>query len=293
MEQRRRLGHNNINVTGDHVKQELGYVQEFYELAIAFLANYSFQIIGAVIIVTIGWFLSKYIYTILIGFFTKHEFDVTLGKFAANIVRILIFGAMFVIAIGKLGISIAPFIAAVGAIFLTAGLALQGTVANFAAGISLIITRPFKIGDTISVNNVYGIVEEIKLAYTTLRTEDEELITVPNKNMIGEVLVNSFHYRIVESSVGISYHDDAEKAIVIIKKAIDGFENLSSDNKSIVGIQGFGDNAIEIGMRYWVPTRNFFRIQYEVNMAVYKALNDAKITIPFPQREVHLFAQNG
>ena len=274
------------------MNQELHYVQEFYDQSIAFLTNYSFQIIGALIVVIIGWFVSKYVFNLLMKLFTKHDFDVTLGKFAANIVRILIFGAMFVIAIGKLGISIAPFIAAIGAVFLTAGLALQGSVANFAAGISLIITRPFKIGDTISVNKIFGVVEEIKLAYTTLRTEDEEIITVPNKNMIGEVIVNSFNYRIVESSVGISYDDDAEKVIELIKKTIDGFENLSNENKSIVGIQKFGDNAVEIGMRYWVPTRNFFRIQYEVNMAVYKALNDAKITIPYPQRDVHIVGQN-
>jgi small conductance mechanosensitive channel len=270
------------------MNQELHYVQQFYELSIEFLTNYSFQIIGAVIIVTIGWFLSKYIYTVLIRFFNTHDFDITLGKFAANIVRILVFGAMFIVAIGKLGISIAPFVAAVGAVFLTAGLALQGTVANFAAGISLVITRPFKLGDTILVNKVYGVVEEIKLGYTTLRTEDEELITIPNKNMIGEVIVNSFDYRIVESSVGISYNDDAEKAIELIKRVIDAFENLSGENKAVVGIQKFGDNAVEIGMRYWVPTRSYFKTQYEVNMAVYKALNDAKITIPYPQRDVHV-----
>ncbi|MGA9047305.1 mechanosensitive ion channel family protein [Sulfuricurvum sp.] len=273
------------------MNQELHYVQEFYDQTIAFLTNYSFQIIGAVIIVVIGWFVSKYAYNTLVKFFEKHDFDVTLGKFAANIVRILIFGAMFIVAIGKLGISIAPFIAAVGAVFLTAGLALQGTVANFAAGISLVITRPFKIGDTILVNKVYGVVEEIKLGYTTLRTEDEEIITVPNKNMIGEVIVNSFNYRIVESSVGISYHDDAEKAIALIKNVIDGFGSLSSENKSIVGIQNFGDHAVEIGMRYWVPTGNFFKNQYDVNMAVYKALNNANITIPFPQREIHIYDQ--
>lgn len=274
------------------MKQELEYVHQFYDLTIAFVTNYSFQIIGAIIIVTIGWFLSKYVYNVLIQFFHTHDFDVTLGKFAANIVRILIFGAMFIIAIGKLGISIAPFVAAIGAVFLTAGLALQGTVANFAAGISLVITRPFKIGDTILVNKVYGVVEEIKLGYTTLRTEDEELITVPNKNMIGEVIVNSFDYRIVESRVGISYHDDAENVIELIKKIIDGFENLSGENKSIVGIQNFGDSSVEIGMRYWVPTRNFFKIQYEVNLAIYKALNDAKITIPYPQRDVHVYGEN-
>lgn len=271
------------------MNQELHYVQQFYELSIEFLTNYSFQIIGALIIVTIGWFLSKYIYNVLIRFFNTHAFDITLGKFAANVVRILIFGAMFIVAIGKLGISIAPFVAAVGAVFLTAGLALQGTVANFAAGISLVITRPFKLGDTISVNNVYGIVEEIKLGYTTLRTEDEELITIPNKNMIGEVIVNSFDYRIVESSVGISYNDDAEKAIELIKRVIDTFENLSGENKAIVGIQKFGDNAVEIGMRYWVPTRSYFKTQYEVNMAVYKALNEARVSIPYPQREIHIY----
>ena len=271
--------------------QELHYVQEFYNQTIEFVANYSFQIIGALIITVIGWFLSKYIYTLLIKFFNKHNFDSTLGSFAANAIRILVFGAMIIVAIGKLGISVAPFIAAVGAVFLTAGLAIQGSVANFAAGISLVISRPFKIGDTILINNIYGEVEEIKLAYTTLRTEDEELITVPNKNMIGEVIVNSFKYRIVESRVGISYNDDINKAIAIIKEVIDGFDNMSVDNKAIVGIEKFGDNALEIGMRYWVPTRSFFKIQYEVNLAIYKALNEAKLTIPFPQRDIHVYGQ--
>jgi small conductance mechanosensitive channel len=274
------------------MNQEIHYVQEFYNQTIAFLANYSFQIIGALIIVLIGWFLSKYIYNLLIQFFSKHDFDTTLGKFAANTVRILILGAMIVVAIGKLGISIAPFIAAVGAIFLTAGLAIQGSVANFAAGISLVISRPFKIGDTILINNIYGEVEEIKLAYTTLRTEDEELITVPNKNMIGEVIVNSSKYRIVESRVGISYDDDIEKAISIITSVIDSFENVSVDNKCLVGIEKFGDNALEVGMRYWVPTRSFFKMQYEVNMAVYKALHEAKFAIPYPQRDIHVYEKN-
>jgi small conductance mechanosensitive channel len=272
--------------------QQLAYLNQFYVKAIDFLANYSFQIIGALIIVTIGWFLSKYVFNFLIKFFQQHDFDVTLGKFVANGIRILVFGAMLVVAIGKLGISIAPFIAAVGAVFLTAGLAIQGSVANYAAGISLIITRPFKIGDTILINKVYGEVEEIRLAYTTLRTEDEELITVPNKNMIGEVIVNSFKYRIVESSVGISYEDDAEKAIAIIRDVVQGLESVSSETQAIIGIEKFGESAIEIGVRYWVPTRNFFKIQYEANMAIYKALREAKITIPYPQREIRMVSQN-
>lgn len=273
------------------MEQELAYLNQFYLKVIDFLTNYSFQIIGALIIVIIGWFFSKYVFNLLMKFFDQHDFDPTLGKFAANGVRVLIFGAMLVVAIGKLGISIAPFIAAVGAVFLTAGLAIQGSVANYAAGISLIITRPFKIGDTILINKVYGEVEEIRLAYTTLRTEDEELITVPNKNMIGEVIVNSFKYRIVESGVGISYDADAEAAISLIQGVIDGFENVSTDTKAIIGIEKFGESAVEIGIRYWVPTRNFFKTQFEVNMAIYKALKEAGITIPYPQREIRMVAQ--
>jgi small conductance mechanosensitive channel len=260
------------------MNQELHYIQEFYNQVIAFLTNYSFQIIGAIIITAIGWVAANYVYALLIKFFNKHELDVTLGKFAANIVRILIFGAMFIIAIGKLGISIAPFVAAIGAVFLTAGLALQGTVANFAAGISLVITRPFKIGDTISVNNVYGVVEEIKLAYTLLRTEDEELITIPNKNMVGEVIVNSFDYRIVETTIGISYNDDCQKAITLIQNTIDDFKDFSSKNKAIVGIERFGSYSIIIGIRYWIPTQVFFKTQYEINMSIYNALANANIT---------------
>ncbi|MDD5053385.1 MAG: mechanosensitive ion channel family protein [Sulfuricurvum sp.] len=270
------------------MNEQLAYINQFYTKIIDFLANYSFQIIGAVIIVTIGWFFSKYIFNVLIKFFEKHDFDQTLGKFAANGARILIFGAMLVVAIGKLGISIAPFIAAVGAVFLTAGLAIQGSVANYAAGISLIITRPFKIGDTILINKVYGEVEEIRLAYTTLRTEDEELITVPNKHMIGEVIVNSFKYRVVESNVGIAYNTDAEEVIELIRSVIEQFESVSKETKAIIGIQKFAESSVEIGIRYWVPTRNYFKIQYDVNLAIYKALNEAHITIPFPQREVRM-----
>lgn len=269
------------------MQQELAFIQQFYNKTIDFLANYSFQIIGAVIIVLIGWFLSKYVFNVLIRFFAKHEIDPTLGKFTANGIRILIFGAMAVVAIGKLGISIAPFLAAVGAVFLTAGLAIQGSVANYAAGISLILTRPFKIGDTILVNSVYGEVEEIRLAYTMLRTEDEELITVPNKNMIGEVIVNSFNYRIVESRIAISYNGNPEHAIALIKEVIDRYDNVSNENPAIVGIEKFGDGAVEIGIRYWVPTRNFFKFQYEVNMQIYKALKHNGITIPYPQRVIH------
>lgn len=271
------------------MEQEMESLQKFYNIIIEFFTNYSFQLVGALIVVMIGWFFSKYVFNVLMSLFEKYDFDQTLAKFVSNVARVLVLGAMVIVALGKLGISIAPFIAAIGAISLTAGLALQGSVSNFAAGVVLIMTRPFKVGDTISISNIFGEVEEIKLAYTTLKNEDEELITVPNKQMIGEVLVNSFEYRVAECSVGISYDDDIEKAIDVIKKVLAAKEELSSENSAIVGIEKFGDSSVNIAYRYWVPTKEFFKIQYEVNLAIYKAIGNEKLTIPYPQRDVRIY----
>ncbi len=236
----------------------------------------------------IGVIASKYIHKYVLKLLLKTSIDETIGGFIANFVRVVVVVMMAILALGKLGISIGPFIAALGAVSLTAGLALQGSVSNFAAGIVLIATKPFKIGDTIRVHDVYGEVEEIKLAYTVLVNEDKEQITIPNKYMIGDVLVNSYSYRIVEGSVGISYDSDTQKAVKLIKETVSTCQGVSDENDPIVGIEKFGDNSIDIAYRYWVPTNSYFKTQYEVNEKLLQALNGANITIPFPQREIRM-----
>ncbi|QOY52426.1 mechanosensitive ion channel family protein [Candidatus Sulfurimonas baltica] len=270
------------------MEKELEEVGHFYNIVIDFITNYSFQIIGAIIILVIGVFASKYIHKYVLKLLLKTTIDETISGFIANFVRITVVAMMAVLALGKLGISIAPFIAAIGAISLTAGLALQGSVSNFAAGIVLIATKPFKLGDTIRVHDVYGEVQEIKLAYTILVNEDKEQITIPNKYMIGDVLVNSYSYRIVEGSVGVSYDTDSKSAIELIKSMLSTCKDVSNENKPIVGIEKFGASSIDIGYRYWVPTNSFYKTQYEVNLKVLEALTEAKITIPFPQTEVRM-----
>jgi len=273
------------------MEKELQSLQKFYNIVIEFLTTYSFQLVGALIIVLLGWFASKYVYVFLIRIFEKNHFDSTLARFLASVAKMLVLIAMSVVALGKIGISIAPFVAAIGAISLTAGLALQGSVSNYAAGVILIINRPFKVGDTISVAGVYGVVEEIKLAYTALRNEDEELITVPNKQMIGDILVNSFEFRVVEAVVGIAYNENPQKAIEVIQGVLAGGTEVSNEHKPVVGIAKFGESAIEIGLRYWVPTKSFYKTQYEVNLAIYHALHVNNISIPFPQREIRILGE--
>ena len=270
------------------MEKELESIEKFYTIVIEFITNYSFQILGAIIIFAIGIVASKYIYKLVLNLLVKNKVDESLSAFVANIVRFLIVAMMAILALGKLGISIGPFVAAIGAVSLTAGLALQGSVSNFAAGIVLVLTKPFKVGDTLTVHEIYGEVQEIKLAYTVLVNEDKEQITIPNKYMIGDVLVNSFSYRIVEGSVGIAYDSNVESAIKLVKETMVGFEEVSDHNEPIVGVEKFGESSIDIGYRYWVPTKSYFKTQYAVNLKILHALNEANIEIPFPRREVHI-----
>jgi len=270
------------------VKEDLQEMGKYYEMVIEFFVSYSMQIVGALIILVLGIIVSKYVHKGVLRLLLKHSFDETLSQFLANFVRVLIIVMAAVIALGKLGISIAPFIAAVGALSLTAGLALQGSVSNFAAGVVLVATKPFKIGDTITIHDVYGEVQEIKLAYTLLVNEDREEITIPNKYMIGDVLVNSFEFRVVEGSVGIAYDSNVDDAIESIKDILANHNELDKMNEAIVGIENFGDSSINIAYRYWVPTKSFFKTQYDVNLKIMQSFREKEIVIPFPQREIKI-----
>ena len=187
-----------------------------------------------------------------------------------------------VIAIGKLGITITPFIAAIGAMSLGAGLALQGMLSNFGAGVSIIATRPFVVGNTINIQGVSGVVKVVKLGYTVLVTEDNEEITIPNKHIVGEILVNSFEYKVVEMTVGIDYSNDPQKAIDVIENILSKHSELSNESKYLVGIKEFADASINIELRYWAPTKKYNETQYKINLDIFRALDENNLTIPYP-----------
>ncbi|QKF81821.1 mechanosensitive ion channel family protein [Halarcobacter ebronensis] len=265
------------------MEQELQTIQKFYNIIIEFFVNYSFQLIGAIIIFVIGWFLANKISNAVRKLCEKNELDVTLTKFVVNIVKFGLIIGITIIALGKIGITLTPFIAGIGAASLGAGLALQGTLSNYGAGLSIIIGRPFIVGNTITVEGISGVVEEIRLANTILSTEDGEIITIPNKHIIGEVIVNSFEYKVVESVVGIDYKCDPKKAIEAIRAVLNSFENeVSKELKAQIGIKEFGDFSINIELRYWSLTKSYFETQYRVNLAIYEAFKQNNINIPFP-----------
>ena len=270
------------------MQQELETIHQLTNLVIDFLVKYSFQIVGAIIILIVGIKLAGWLGRAVTRFCEKHHIDITLSRFLGSSVKILIITFVIIVAIGKFGISIAPFIAALGALAFGSSFAIQGPLSNYGAGISIILTQPFKVGNTISVKGVSGVVEEIHLAAIILTTEDEEVITIPNKHIVGEVLLNSFANKIVETTVGISYDDDPDTAISVLKEVLTDIPEISLEPPPQIGIAEFADSAINIGLRYWVPTKNFFQVQYQVNQTIHQALASAGIHIPFPQRDVHM-----
>ncbi|MDX2481182.1 MAG: mechanosensitive ion channel family protein [Desulfuromusa sp.] len=277
----------NVNLIG----QELETLQKVIDLVMEFVVNYSFQIVGALIILIIGLKLSGWMSRLVLRLCEKRNIDVTLSRFFASSVKLMVMIFVVIIAIGKFGISTAPFIAALGALAFGSSFAIAGPLSNYGSGLTLILTRPFVVGNTISVQGVSGVVEEIRLAATLLITEDGEEITIPNKHIVGEILLNSFENKVIEASVGISYQDDPEQAIEVLRQVLAEIDEITQDPAPQVGIEAFADSSINIGLRYWVPTKKYYQLQYQANLAIHKALAEAKITIPFPQQDVHIIKQ--
>lgn len=273
------------------MQEDIQTAQKIVDIVIDFFVSYSFQVAGAIVILIAGWLIAKSIASFLSDFMIKKGFEVTLSKFIGSTLKFIIIGFAVLIAFGKFGITVAPFIAALAAMAFGASLAIQGPLSNYGSGLAIILTRPFIVGNTISVVGVSGVVEEVKLGATILTDEDGVKITIPNKHIMGEIIRNSDNSRIVEEVVGISYSSSPEKAIHIAMETLGQIEEVSSEPPPQVGIQKFGDSSIEIGLRYSVPSRKYFDTLYKVNLSIFKNLKQGGIEIPFPQREVRIISE--
>ncbi|MGS0683252.1 mechanosensitive ion channel family protein [Shewanella sp. 125m-7] len=268
--------------------QELAQIQNAYAAITEFLVQYSFSIFGAIIIFLIGLWIAAKVANIVTRIFEKHDIDITLSNFTSNFVRILVIVMVGIIALGKLGISVTPMVAAIGAASLGAGLALQGMLANYAAGITIIVTRPFIVGNTIEIKGVGGVVKDIHLGMTVLTNEEGEEINIPNKHIVGEILHNSFANKLVETKFNISYQSDPELVVALLAKVLSDSSEVYQGDKAQVGVNDFNSIGIEIGIRYWVPTDSYYHDKYQTNAALFKALQQANIEIPCPVRQIHI-----
>jgi len=271
------------------MEEELQQIEALKEQLIVYLATRGTSLVVAILIVFIGFWLGKSIAKLILKVCEKRQVDETLSRFFAGFAKLLIVAFALIMGLSKAGIEITPFIALLGASAFGLSLAVQGPISNYGAGIVLIITRPFLVGDTLSVSGESGLVAQVNLGSTELISEDEERITIPNRKVLGEIFTNSRQYKIVEGVVGIDYGANPEEAIRHITEAVKSVEGIATDREPDVGIDAFADSSINVGYRVWVPTSSYHSKRYALNLAVYHALKQADITIHFPQRDVHLY----
>ncbi|KGJ97648.1 mechanosensitive ion channel family protein [Colwellia psychrerythraea] len=277
-----------VDLPAELLRTEIQQASEIYQVIIDFFTNYSFQLVGALLIFLLGYSVAGKVAKAVLRLCEKQKLDVTLSRFLASTTKMAVMVMITIMALSKLGISVTPFIAAIGAISLGAGLALQGLLANYAAGFNIIIIRPFVVGDTIEVQGVTGIVKEVQLAYTIIKNEDSAEITIPNKHIVGEVVLNSRKDSLLKLSVGISYKDNPIDVVKLVERTLSDLDIYTDEVRMQVGIDEFADSAITIGIRLWIPTTNLYAAKYSAYEAIYLAFEQENVTIPFPQQDIHL-----
>ena len=261
------------------VEQGLETLQTLIDTLLEFAVAYGFQFLGALVFLLIGLKVAGWIGRRVMQLSLKKEINQTLAEFIGMVVKLLIVGILVIITLGNFGISIGPLIALAGAGAFGATMAIQGPLSNFGAGLGIILSRPFVIGNTITVGTASGVVEKIALGATILVGEDGEKITVPNKEIVGRVIINSHEQRVVQTKVAIAETADTARAISAVQTALAGIADINSGAKPLVGVHDFTYGGVIIGARFWVPSSRYFQARYQVNGAILKSLSDDGIAL--------------
>ena len=261
------------------MQQEVETLTKLFDTLVEFAVTYGFQILGALVFFVIGLKAAGWAAKQTVRLVESKQIDITLAKFIGNVVKLVLIGFVAIITLGNFGITIGPLIALAGAAAFGATFAIQGPLANYGAGLSIVLTRPFVVGNTIDIKNTSGVVEKITLAATILVGEDGERITVPNRQIVGEILTNSLHHRVVQTKLCIGYDENPERAITALRQALAEFPELNAGPAPQVGIHDFTYGGVVLGMRFWVPSKKYFQTRYAVNQVALSALDAAGIKL--------------
>lgn len=258
------------------------------------LAQYSMQILAAIVILVVGLWLAKKIKACFVSALNKKEVDPTLIGFFSSTLHGGLVLFIVIAAIGKLGVQTTSFVAVIGAAGLAVGLALQGSLSNFASGVLLILFKPFKVGDFIKAGGEAGVVVEVGILTTEMKTPDNIKIILPNSAIMGGSITNvSAHpTRRVDMVVGVSYGDDLNKAKQIMEDLLAADERVLKDPAPTVAVSNLGDSSVDFVVRPWVNSADYWAVKFDFTQAVKEKFDAEGVSIPFPQRDVHLFQES-
>lgn len=257
------------------------------------LSSYSLNIIGAIIIFIVGKWLSRRIANLLSKLLQKNNIDQTLVNFLSNLTYYSLIVLVVVAAAGRLGINTTSFLTIIGAAGLAVGLALKDSLANFAAGVMLVLFRPFAIGDVVSTAGITAKVESINIFNTHFCSPDNQLIIVPNGKIINDIItnINIKATRRIDLVVGISYSDDMAKTREILAGLAKADSRVLTDPAPTIAVAELADSSVNLVFRPWVKTADYWDVRFDLTEKIKNALDEAGISIPFPQQDVHLFVE--
>lgn len=266
-------------------------VQNIFTKILELLAFYGLKIVAAVFVFIVGRWAARLASNILRKVMTKSEVDATIVSFAVNLIYFALLTFVVIAALAQLGIQTTSFIAIIGAAGLAIGLALQGSLANFAAGFLMIVFRPFKVGDYIDAAGVTGSVEEIQIFTTKLKTPDNKMIIVPNAKLTSDNITNftTTGTRRVDFVFGIGYADDIDGAKSIISELLEKDGRVLKDPPPTIGVLELADSSVNIAVRPWVNSADYWGLYFDITESVKKRFDAEGISIPFPQRDVHMY----
>ena len=248
------------------------------------------NIIIAAIILFGGIWLAKQIKKYIVLIMEKKDVDALLTSFMSNIAYVALVAFVIIAALSQLGIQTTSFIAIIGAAGLAIGLSLQSSLSNFASGVMIIAFRPFKVGDFIEAGGVTGVVEGIQIFSTQMRTGDNKAIIIPNSNITGGNITNysAKDTRRVDMVFGIGYDDDIKKAKEILMDLMQSDERILKDPEPLVAVSELADSSINFVVRPWVKTDDYWGVKFDFTEAVKISFDKEGISIPYPQRDLHL-----
>jgi small conductance mechanosensitive channel len=257
------------------------------------ISVYAINIIGALLIFLVGKWLARKIANLLAKLMEKSDVDATLVNFLKNLAYYTMVVLVVVAAVGRLGVNTTSFLTIIGAAGLAVGLALKDSLSNFAAGVMLVLFKPFTIGDVVSTAGITAKVEKITIFNTLFCTADNQLVIVPNNKIISDIItnINAKDTRRIDLVVGISYTDDMVQTKDILEGLAKADTRILTDPAITIAVAELADSSVNLVFRPWIKTDDYWAVRFDLTENIKNALDEAGISIPFPQQDVHLFVE--
>lgn len=268
-------------------------MQDMIDKVYGYLIGYGFDLVAAIAIFIIGKWVGKVASKLIMEMLIKANVDATLAKFVRHLFYGTFMAFVIIAALSKVGVQTTSLVAVVGAAGLAIGLALQGSLSNFAAGVILVLFKPFKVGDAIEAGGATGVVDEIQIFNTVINAPDNRRIIVPNAKITGDNIINftDVEYRRVDLKFGISYSNDMRKAKELLMGMVRSHPKVLKHPEPVVAVSELADNSVNLVCRPFVKPADYWSVYFDLTEQGKQVLEDNGMVIPFPQHEVYLYDQ--